>query len=143
VFSTKYRKKILTGKSNDDLKQIMFDIANDRDIKIVAMDTDIDHIHLMIDYSPTKSILELVNNFKSISTHKIYKKYKSFLKTRYWKENVLWSGGYFVCSVGEASPEQSKNTLTIRGDGAIMCEWSEFLPLAKAEWVSFLQEYGK
>lgn len=93
----------------------MFDIANDRDIKIMAMDTDIDHIHLMIDYSPTKSILELVNNFKSISTNKIYKKYKSFLKTHYWKENVLWSGGYFACSVGEASPETIKKYIDNQG----------------------------
>lgn len=99
MFSTKYRKKILTGELNDDLKQIMFDIANDRDIKIVAMDTDIDHIHLMIDYSPTKSILELVNNFKSISTNKIYKKYKSFLKTHYWKETIIVS--YLWCSIDQ------------------------------------------
>lgn len=29
VFSTKYRKKILTGALSDDLKQIMYDIANE------------------------------------------------------------------------------------------------------------------
>ena len=32
VFSTKYRKKILTGALSDDLKQIMYDIANKKDI---------------------------------------------------------------------------------------------------------------
>ena len=74
VFSTKYRKRILSGALSDDLKQIMYDIANEKDIIIKAMETDDDHIHLMVDYPPTKSVLEMVNNFKSISTFRIYKK---------------------------------------------------------------------
>jgi putative transposase len=52
----------------------MYDIANEKDIIIKAMETDDDHIHLMVDYPPTKSVLEMVNNFKSISTFRIYKK---------------------------------------------------------------------
>lgn len=115
VFSIKYRKKILIGDLDDDLKQIMFDIANDRNIIIKAMQTDVDHIHLMIDYPPTKSVLEIVNNFKSISTNRIYKKYKTFLKSHFWKENVLWSDGYFGCSVGESSPETIKKYIDNQG----------------------------
>jgi putative transposase len=80
VFSTKYRKRILNGTLSDDLKQIMYDIANEKDIIIKAMETDEDHIHLMVDYSPKKSVLEMVNNFKSISTFRIYKKHRAFLK---------------------------------------------------------------
>jgi putative transposase len=115
VFGVKYRKKILIGDLDDDLKQIMFDIANDRDIIIKAMQTDVDHIHLMIDYPPTKSVLEIVNNFKSISTNRIYKKYKTFIKSYFWKENTLWSDGYFVCSIGEASPETIKKYIDNQG----------------------------
>jgi putative transposase len=115
VFSTKYRKKILTGSLSDDLKQIMYDIANEKDITIVAMDTDIDHIHLMVDYPPKKSVLEMVNNFKSISTFRIYKKHKAFLKSHYWAENTLFSDGYFSCSIGEASPETIKKYIQTQG----------------------------
>lgn len=115
VFSTKYRKRILSGALSDDLKQIMYDIANEKDIIIKAMETDNDHIHLMIDYPPTKSVLEMVNNFKSISTFRIYKKHRTFLKGHYWKENILFSDGYFACSIGEASPETIKKYIQTQG----------------------------
>jgi hypothetical protein len=69
VFSAKYRKKILTGVLSDDLKQIMYDITNERDTIIKAMET--------------ASVLELVNNFKSMGTFRIYKKHKAFLKSHY------------------------------------------------------------
>ena len=45
-------------------------------LAIKAMETDGGHIHIMIDYPPTKSILEIVNNFKSMATNRIYKKHK-------------------------------------------------------------------
>ena len=115
VFATKYRKQILSGQLSDDLKQIMYDISGEQGITIVAMETDLDHIHLMIDYSPTKSVLEMVNNFKSISTNRIYKKHRVLLKTYYWKENTIFSDGYFVCSVGEASPEAIKKYIETQG----------------------------
>lgn len=115
VFATKYRKRILSGQLDDDLKQIMLDISNEKGITIVAMETDLDHIHLMVDYSPTKSVLEMVNNFKSISTFRIYKKHRAFLKGHFWKENTLFSDGYFVCSVGEASPEAIKKYIETQG----------------------------
>lgn len=115
VFSTKYRKRILSGALSDDLKQIMYDIANKKDIIIKEMETDQDHIHLMVDYPPTKSVLEMVNNFKSISTFRIYKKHRAFLKGHYWKENTLFSDGYFACSIGEASPETIKKYIQTQG----------------------------
>ena len=115
VFSTKYRKKILVGELSDDLKQIMYDIANEKDIIIKAMETDGDHIHIMIDYPPTKSILEIVNNFKSMATNRIYKKHKVLLKGYYWKENTIFSDGYFACSIGEASPETIKKYINTQG----------------------------
>ena len=105
----------MTGTLKDDLKQIMYDIATEQDITIKAMDTDYDHIHLMVDYPPKKSVLEMVGNFKSISTFRIYKLHRAFLKTHYWKENTLFSDGYFACSIGEASPETIKKYIETQG----------------------------
>ena len=115
VFSTKYRKKILDGALKDDLKQILYDIANEKDIIIVAMESDLDHIHLMVDYPPTKSVFEMVSSFKSIATHRIYKLHRTFLKGHYWKENTLFSDGYFTCSIGEASPETIRKYILTQG----------------------------
>lgn len=81
VFATKYRKKLLVDEIKDDIKQIMYDISNEKDFTIKAMETDVDHIHLMIDASPVKSVYLIVNLLKSMSTNRIYKKHRTFLKT--------------------------------------------------------------
>ena len=67
------------------------------------------------DFSTTKSVLEMVGNFKSISTFRIYKKHRAFLKGHFWKENTFWSDGYFTCSIGEASPETIKKYIETQG----------------------------
>jgi len=115
VFSTKYRKKLLSGVIKDDIKQIIYDISNEKEMIIKAIETDIDHIHIMVDAPPKKSVLEIVNNFKSISTNRIYKLHRTFLKGQFWKENTFWSDGYFACSIGEASPETIKKYIETQG----------------------------
>ena len=50
VLVTKYRKQLLKGSIADDVKQKIFDIANTRGYEIIAMETDKDHVHFLIDY---------------------------------------------------------------------------------------------
>lgn len=45
ILVTKYRKPLLNGSISDDVKQKIFDIANSLNYKIIAMETDNDHIH--------------------------------------------------------------------------------------------------
>lgn len=55
VFVTKFRYKILHGKLDNDLKKIMLDLANENDWYIQILETDIDHIHILLDYHQTDS----------------------------------------------------------------------------------------
>jgi putative transposase len=48
IFVCKYRKKLLTGQLNDDIKHIFQSIANGSDFEIEVMETDLDHIHFLI-----------------------------------------------------------------------------------------------
>lgn len=72
IFVCKYRKKLLI-KFGEQIKTILYDIAEDRDLNIVEMEVDKDHIHLLIQYNPTQSILEIVRHLKQISTYKIWR----------------------------------------------------------------------
>ncbi|MGB5505596.1 MAG: transposase, partial [Sulfurovum sp.] len=38
-----------------------------------------------------------------------------FLKQHFWKENTFWTDGYFVCSIGEASPDTIQNYIKNQG----------------------------
>ena len=83
IFVCKYRKKLLYGKLDSLLKVVIRDIEQKSDFKIIEMETDKDHIHLMIQYIPRVSISSIVNRLKSITTYHLWKKYKPFLKQHF------------------------------------------------------------
>lgn len=80
IFVCKYRKKLLYGELDSLLKVVIRDIEQKSDFEIIEIETDKDHIHLMIQYIPRVSISSIVNRLKSITTYHLWKKYKPFLK---------------------------------------------------------------
>lgn len=104
IFVTKYRKKIL-NKLGNDVKLIFHEIASKRNYNIIEMEVDKDHIHILLEYNPSKSVTQIVKEFKQLSTYFLWKNHYTYLKLHYWKEKVFWSRGYFACSIGEASTE--------------------------------------
>lgn len=115
VFAIKYRKPLLTGTLNDDLLQIIYELCEQKGYIIDAMQSDIDHLHILVDIKPKVSAMEVAHQIKQISTFRIYKKHKPFLKTQFWKENTLFSDGYFVCSTGDASTETIQKYIEEQG----------------------------
>jgi len=57
IFVCKYRKKLLVGQLKDDMKQLLLNIASKSDFEIEVMESDIDHIHFLIRYSPSYLLL--------------------------------------------------------------------------------------
>ena len=105
VFCVKYRKKLLTKASiAQTIKDAIIDAQTD-DFKIQVMEVDKDHIHLLVDYSPTVSVSLIVRLLKQITTAKVWFSHNSELRKHFWKQRVFWSAGYFVCSTGDASTE--------------------------------------
>lgn len=72
IFVCKYRKKLLI-KFGKQIKQIFNDIAEEKDFEIIEMEVDKDHIHLLVNYNPTQSILDIVRLLKQISTYRIWR----------------------------------------------------------------------
>ena len=60
---------------------------------------DQDHLHMVMVIPPKYAIAEVMGILKSQSASYLRKKYP-FLKQVYWKENIVWSPGYFVSSIG-------------------------------------------
>ena len=51
IFVVKYHKKIIKEKIKDDLKNVLI-LAQTPDFRIGVMESNIDHIHFLIDYDP-------------------------------------------------------------------------------------------
>lgn len=115
VFATKYRKKLLKDEIDIDIKQIMIEISQQNGFVIDVMESDIDHIHMLVDSNPSFSPFVIAHQLKQISTYRIYKKHKVELKKHFWKENTFWSDGYFVCSTGDSSTETIRKYIETQG----------------------------
>lgn len=115
ILIVKYRKQLLIGNLGNDIKKIFQLIANNLDFDIGVMETDNNHIHLLIRYIPKLSVSQIVRRLKQISTEKIWKIYSTQLHQEFWHQNLFWSDGYFVCSIGEASPDTIRKYILSQG----------------------------
>ena len=116
IFVVKYRKKLLNGNLNDDMLQKLFDISKRYDFEIKTMNSDIDHLHMLISIKPSISVSQIVRVLKQESTVYIWKKYKQLLKLHFWKEHTFWSDGYFVASIGNANEKTIQKYILEQGN---------------------------
>ena len=104
IFVTKYRKKLfLHPDMKEDIKQSLYEAAQKEKSQILQMETDKDHVHLLVGYPPMISISHLVKTLKQKSTYETWQRHGALLKKTYWQKSIFWSDGYFACSVGQAS----------------------------------------
>ena len=69
------------------------------EIEIIKVNTDIDHMHIMISIPPKMSVSSVVRLIKT-NTGKAVRKHFPFLNKVYWGVKGIWSIGYFVSAVG-------------------------------------------
>ena len=68
-------------------------------VSIETIGFDEDHLHMVMDIPPKYSIASVMGKLKSQSSSKLRDRF-CWLSKVYWKENIVWSPGYFVSSVG-------------------------------------------
>lgn len=102
VLVTKFRRKIL---SKIEILKTMKEIEAVSNFEIVEQEIDADHIHLIIKLLPRYSPSSFIRRIKMMSTNTTWEKYPEIMKKYYWKKKLLWSDGFFVCTIGNASIE--------------------------------------
>ena len=114
VWVCKYRRRILKPGVRDYLYKVLLGLQ--RSIVGVEIETigfDEDHLHMVMVIPPKYSISDVMGRMKSQSSSRMRKKFK-WLEKVYWKENIMWSPGYFVSSVG-VDEETIKNYVERQG----------------------------
>ena len=85
--------------------QKIFYISKKYKFEIKTINSDIDHLHMLISMKPSVSVSQIVRVLKQESTTYIWNRYRKELKKIFWKENTFWSDGYFVASIGNANEQ--------------------------------------
>ena len=100
VIATKYRRKILKDGFGDYLKKLVIWIGRQSpEIEIIDVNTDVDHMHILLSIPPKMSISEIVKEVKAKTGLYMRRKFP-FLDKVYWGQDGIWSRGYFVSTVG-------------------------------------------
>ncbi|WP_460764995.1 transposase [Niabella terrae] len=55
------------------------------------------------------------SDFEVVNHYYLWQKHKTILSKNFWEEHAFWSDGYFVCSIGEASPETVRQYILSQG----------------------------
>jgi len=108
VWCVKYRHKVLTMNIENKLKEILNKIAEDNEFKILLMNGDLDHIHLLVECSPQHYIPNIIKALKGVSARLLMKEFGDILKKKLWGGH-LWNPSYFIATVSENTEEQIKN----------------------------------
>ena len=108
VWCVKYRHKILNTKVETRLIELLKQIASDNNFLIVEINSDLDHIHLLIDCSPQHYIPDMIKALKGVSARLLMKEFGDELKKKLWGGH-LWNPSYFIATVSENTEEQIRN----------------------------------
>lgn len=115
IFVCKYRKQLLVSNIRECVLSSFKEIESNCDFEIEIMETDRDHIHLLINYPPNITVTSIVRILKQVSTNRLWKGFNMTLRKHLWKKHSFWSEGYFVCSIGEANSDTIRKYINSQG----------------------------
>jgi len=112
VWSTKYRKPVLTGEVAEYLKQLHQQIAEERGIILHTQEIMPDHVHLFITAHPKWSPAQLVKIFKGITAKFLFERFP-WLKQQLYRGH-LWNPSYYVGTVGDVTKDVIKKYIEMQ-----------------------------
>jgi putative transposase len=98
VFIPKYRRKVLYGQVRQQLKEILHELAKQRESQIIEGHLRPDHVHMMISIPPKYSVSHVVGYMKGKSAILVAREFMGRYKN--FKGYHFWARGYFVSTVG-------------------------------------------
>ncbi len=100
MFATKYRRKILNAGVSEFLRNRLREVTEHYpEIEILEYNHDKDHVHILVSIPPKMSVGSVVRIIKAHTSRKLKVTFP-FLKEVYWGTDSVWSGSYFVSTVG-------------------------------------------
>jgi putative transposase len=97
IFVPKFRKKVIYGKIREALKEILHELARQKDSKIIEGHLLLDHVHMLISIPPKHSVSSVVGFMKGKSAIAVA---KMSGKQRNFNGENFWARGYAVSTIG-------------------------------------------
>ena len=104
VWSTKYRRKVLSDDIEKRLKELLIDVGKQKGFDIAEIEVaQKDHVHVFVSAIPKISISYIAKMMKGISGRLLLKEFPEISK-QLWN-GELWNPSYYVETIGSVSEE--------------------------------------
>jgi putative transposase len=107
VLTTKYRRKVFTGEKIERLGEIIWELCCKWDCKMIEVNGEQDHIHLLFQYYPQLELPKFIGNVKSVTSRRLRAEFPELAEK--FKKSVLWNESYLIASCGGVTLSQLKN----------------------------------
>jgi len=109
VWATKYRYHVLEGDIKVRCRDLIMQICDAEDVRILKGVVSKDHVHMHIEYAPRLALSELVKRLKGRSSRMLQAEFPH-LRKRYWGRH-FWAIGYGAWSTGNITDEMVQQYL--------------------------------
>lgn len=103
VWIPKYRRKILTGEVSKGFEELLWKICKEREVEILSLSVQPDHVHLFVSAPPRHAPSELVNTLKGYTSRYLRQRFPELKKLT--GNEGLWTRTYYVGTAGAVSAE--------------------------------------
>lgn len=101
IFCPRYRRKIfLIDGLEARFKELVYQICEQNYFEILALECQVDHVHLFINVPPSISAAKAVQIIKSNTARVLLDEFEEFGKT-----TQLWTRSYFASTAGAVSAD--------------------------------------
>ena len=115
VWCVKYRHKIIKGKIKEDFINIITNICKNNGYEILEINTDLDHVHLLLGLSPQDSIPIVMKTLKGVSARLLNQLHRSELSKVLYGGHI-WSPSYYIATTSDNVMENIKNYIKNQGE---------------------------
>ena len=109
VWVTKYRYPVLKGDIQKRCRELIIQICDAEDVRILKGVVSKDHVHLYVSYPPDLAVSEMVRRLKGRSSRRIQEEFPQLGK-QYWGRH-FWGIGYAAFSSGHVTDEMIREYL--------------------------------
>ena len=109
VWITKYRYDVLKGDIQLRCRELIIQICDAEDVRILKGVVSKEHVHMLIEYPPKTSLSDLVKRLKGRTSRRLQEEFPQ-LRKQYWGRH-FWAIGYGAWSTGNITEEVVKKYL--------------------------------
>ena len=109
VWVTKYRYPVLRGDTQKRCRELIIQICDAEDVRILKGVVSKDHVHMHVEYPPSKALSDLVKRLKGRTSRLLQQEFPALGK-QYWGRH-FWAIGYGAWSTGNITEEMVQEYL--------------------------------